>query len=654
MLSKGAIDSIFRPNAALAISLLLCLFILSQTFLRSPFPGGVDASTHLFQISLVASDGLTSWNHWWYAGHPLLEQYPPLSHLSGALISNLVGVENAYKIVLSFIFLLIPISFYLLLKEFPFSDEQKAFALYFFSFSPVYSYYLQGGVFSALFALPFSILFLKFLIRTLNSKKWLFHAILSALSLAIVALSHLLMPVAAALFAFLYFLSLKPSIDLLKRLALIGILSFCLVAFFWVPLALNYTIQGDPANLSSLSSFQISTLAFAPFGRSFAVYINYISLLLVTLLGISILFFLYRDYAGKERSYANFFILSIFAIIFWILFLPHSGQAGGKLPLFIPLIFSLFLCRHFNPKSQSRYLFLALPILLLFSTLLVQPSYFPPETYSFASFAANHTQSRALLLPQGFGLMEKFSSKANADTYLYEVYLLPHYFEKEIYNGWFGEAIPREDIAKTTFDCWHARTPPEILSEIGPFSRIILNRIDPSCAISVSPQKFCQIIQEGSVDSIFANSNFPSVVQFADSAPCLSRAGLSGPLIAYNVINPEPYVGSNFTYSKKSGTISIQINGPYRGSLTVRESYYPYWKAHVDGQEVPVQKSEYGFLSIPLDLGEGSHELKIVYSPDNYFGVFDALSLISIIIVLAFIARPGAFKYFSSKIERLA
>ena len=142
MAKNNLFNFFFSGRNALAICVLLYLAIPLNTFLNSPYPGGVDVATHLFQIGLIAEEGLTPWNHWWYAGHPLLDQYPPLSHLSGALISNLVGVENAYKIVMSIIFLLIPISFFLLLKEFPFSNEQKAFAIYFFSFSPVYSYFL--------------------------------------------------------------------------------------------------------------------------------------------------------------------------------------------------------------------------------------------------------------------------------------------------------------------------------------------------------------------------------------------------------------------------------------------------------------------------------------------------------------------------------
>ncbi|MFA5412007.1 MAG: hypothetical protein WC350_01520 [Candidatus Micrarchaeia archaeon] len=625
-----------QSRYALAICILIYALLLIRAFSVSFYPGGVDTATHLFQIGLIAEEGLTSWNHWWYAGHPLLDQYPPLSHLAGAAISGIVGVENAYKIVFAIIFAFIPVTFFLLLKEFDFTEEQRALALYLFSFSPVFAYDLNGGLLSAMLALPFCFLFLKYLIRAIGSKEWLRPAALSSISLAIAALSHLLMPFAAALFGLIYIVSFSPSLPSLKRFASIMVMSAALAGFFWFPLALNYSIGDSPLNFSESSLAQVATIALAPFGRAFAVYINLVSVLSIAILALLSLASIRLAYRGKDAAPLRFFLLSIFAILLWSAFLPHGDQAGVKLPLFIPMVFALFIPKYLSPGSSLLPISAFFLALLLISSLLVVPSYVSPDTYAMAEWAAGQTQHRALLIPGGMGLLAQYEDKPNMGAFLYETYMLPHYFHKEIYNGWFAEASPRS-LADVAFTCSEKRSLSEIAGGFGILSTINLGKMK-ACDLP-SPEAFCDAIRSGSVDTVIANSNFPEAVAFADASPCLSRSGSHYPLVSYDVIGSRPYLSRNWSYTKSSGAISIDFTGPFSGTLSISESYYPYWKAYVDSDPAPVENAG-GFLSIPIQASGGPHELKLSYSPPNYFGIFAALSAIAWLLALMLLAHP--------------
>jgi len=644
MLSNKVINFLTKSRNALAICVLFNLIIALRIFTASPFPGGVDVATHLFQISLIASEGFTHWNHWWYAGHPLLDQYPPLSHAVGAFFSAFIGVENAYKLTTLMAFLAIPISFFLLLQEFKFRDEQKAFAVYFFSLSPIFAYSLQGGVFSALFALPLAILFFKYTIRTSNEKKWVRPAMLSAVFLALASLSHLFMPIAAAAFAFLYIMVFSRNVASFLRFAAVILFSCLLSAFFWAPLVLNYHITTTPQYSVASSLPQLVFLGLAPVAKAFAVYINFISLFLVGTVILLMAFTILSDYRNKNLDYSIFLLLCILTVIVWVLFLPGGDSGSSKLPLFLPMFFAIFICRGFGTSrfttSLSVLVILAIPVL----SLLIETTPISPEIYDFTEWAGNKTEMRALFLPQGFGLLEPFEDDANSPVFLYDVYLLPHYSHKEVYNGWFAEAMPRSGVKQVGFSCARKRSFSEILSEISFSGKLILGKLETSCTPDGTPEDLCAMLREGAVDSVFINSNFPSVVSFADNASCLLRSDAYGPLVYYKVDGAQPYIDGNFNYTKKSGTITIQVEGPFEGNLTVRESYYPYWKAYLDSVEIPIGRSEYGFLGMPLNVSGVTSELKLIYSPNDFYGIFTLVSLLSGLAVLAAsIHRPSAY-----------
>jgi hypothetical protein len=53
-------------------------------------------------------------------------------------------------------------------------------------------------------------------------------------------------------------------------------------------------------------------------------------------------------------------------------------------------------------------------------------------------------------------------------------------------------------------------------------------------------------------------------------------------------------------------------------------------------------------------LGAGPHELTLEYVPNNYYGLFSALSLLAWVSIAAYILFPSACGRLASALERLA
>ncbi len=87
--------------------------------------------------------------------------------------------------------------------------------------------------------------------------------------------------------------------------------------------------------------------------------------------------------------------------------------------------------------------------------------------------------------------------------------------------------------------------------------------------------------------------------------------------------------------SEKATDIKLQVTRTTPGYLVLAKTYYPGWKAKVNGQEQPVLKANYAFSAIELDAGESTVEY--YYDPASFrYGLIISLSVL-IIGVLAIV-----------------
>ena len=75
----------------------------------------------------------------------------------------------------------------------------------------------------------------------------------------------------------------------------------------------------------------------------------------------------------------------------------------------------------------------------------------------------------------------------------------------------------------------------------------------------------------------------------------------------------------------------IQVDAPAEGYLVISDTWYPGWKAWVDGRETPVLKANYLFRAVQV--GAGMQRVTLKYQPPSfYLGVL--ISSLTLIILL--------------------
>ncbi|MBI5426845.1 MAG: YfhO family protein, partial [Nitrospinae bacterium] len=90
----------------------------------------------------------------------------------------------------------------------------------------------------------------------------------------------------------------------------------------------------------------------------------------------------------------------------------------------------------------------------------------------------------------------------------------------------------------------------------------------------------------------------------------------------------------------KNESIELAVKTNSRKFLFMSESYYPGWKAAVDGREVKIHLADYAFRAVLL--GPGEHVVRFYYAPLS-FKIGAAISLLTVCVCAAFLVtrRPA-------------
>jgi hypothetical protein len=64
------------------------------------------------------------------------------------------------------------------------------------------------------------------------------------------------------------------------------------------------------------------------------------------------------------------------------------------------------------------------------------------------------------------------------------------------------------------------------------------------------------------------------------------------------------------------GHIVLNVNAAHTSLLVVAESYYPGWRATIDGQPATILRANY--LSQGLVMSQGKHTVEFSYEPDSF------------------------------------
>jgi uncharacterized membrane protein YfhO len=104
---------------------------------------------------------------------------------------------------------------------------------------------------------------------------------------------------------------------------------------------------------------------------------------------------------------------------------------------------------------------------------------------------------------------------------------------------------------------------------------------------------------------------------------------------------PSPAAGDRVTVVEyEPETIQIKVSTAAGGLLVLADSYYPGWRALVDGKPAPVLRVDYLFRAVPLPAGE--HEVSFYYEPDS-LRLGAAISAVALAVILGGLAVGRRF-----------
>jgi len=257
-------------------------------FLNTTVAGG-DMGSHNYILYHLKSTFpiIKSWSMDWYTGFPFLYFYPPMVFIISVIMSYLMPLNVAFKIATLLGTFLLPLALYWCLKN---CNQKYPIPLLgllggmFFIFLEKFSIYganipsTLAGEFSYSFAFSLFFIFLGFLIKGLNERKYL---ILNIFLLAIIVLSHPLPVVIAALTApVLIFTGMHNKAEYKRRLFYlfrVFFFAFCLTAFWALPFLAfqgytspmhwSRTVKLDEMFPTTLTIFQI----FSVLGIAYAI-----------------------------------------------------------------------------------------------------------------------------------------------------------------------------------------------------------------------------------------------------------------------------------------------------------------------------------------------------------------------------------------------
>lgn len=227
----------------------LYYFKPSLLFLDTTISGG-DTGSHNYMVYYLKDifPSIHGWSHDWYAGFPFFYFYPPLLYGFAVVLSYILPINIAFKIVTAIGSFILPLSCFLCLKILDFKKPiPEIAALLSLSFLFLESYNIYGGnipstlagEFSYSFSFSLFWLFIATLTKGVKENKYF---ILNTAILSLIVLSHPI-PVIASLLFVPYLVLNRDFKTRLMYILKLYIITFLLTSFWSLPflLYLEYT-----------------------------------------------------------------------------------------------------------------------------------------------------------------------------------------------------------------------------------------------------------------------------------------------------------------------------------------------------------------------------------------------------------------------------
>ena len=88
----------------------------------------------------------------------------------------------------------------------------------------------------------------------------------------------------------------------------------------------------------------------------------------------------------------------------------------------------------------------------------------------------------------------------------------------------------------------------------------------------------------------------------------------------------------------KAARVVWEVEAKQPGYLVLLDSYYPGWRAYLDGKEVEILRANYAFRAV--EVGSGRHRVEFRYRPTSFYTGM-AITLISVLVGVATLLLPA-------------
>jgi len=621
----------------LSIIEIYLLYFVVRPFLQQDLLQSWDMAGHLFASWFVKNmtfPNYTGWNPFFYAGYPQNTFYPPLYHYLTALISFLVGLPLALKLVNVGSVLVLPLSFYYFARKIKLSASESAVATLLMMLPivtlPIHS---GGTLYSSFFvglganALSLPILF--FYLGKLADELDLRNLMVSSLLLSLIILSHFITGVMAVAMAAIFLLYRNKIESFLFTLAHF-VITFLLCGFWLVPFFAYINYYGGTYLNISMGGF-IS-----------------LPILLVAMLGFSLA--LMED---DKRLTGAFLVAMVFSfLLYFVDFqdykLPFHSYRFLIYPLIMVMIFPIKML--FN-RQTNRTKTIVLAVFILAMLIYTGKILFPRDALEAARFYTCQ--------PVNINYNQLNIGKVAGRVAIYNGDILPHVhdlrafvtmasrcealkglFVESAINGpfilslhyntvrggfvWGADTIPMEKAQYLTFN-------PNVLQKN--LDLFNVNNLLVNYEIKGLPLEKRVKVEKKKPDYYLYKIGSSKKIELLKYPPAAVEADwvatirnwfcwedrkilVRAPLPFNSAASPN----DRLTVLKQSpggDYYKVQVEAKEAVPILFKVSYFPRWKAYVNGKEAPI------FVASPylmLVYGKGTVELKYGNSVFDFIG----------------------------------
>ncbi len=549
--------------------------------------GGSDFTGHITLINYMANYLDLGWYEFWHGGYPLIKYVSPLAYLMAGFASLFVGDIIAYKLIMDLFFVLAPVAFLLLIKDFNLADWQKAAAVLFFSFFPSGAHYFFENSFTSTINLVFALLFWRSIINY-SGKKTFKNLGFAGLFFSFMILVHQLTAIFAAMVVLAW------AAVRYRKIILRPFLLGMLISGFWLfPFLLEY--RGDSL-LESSFSLRIAGSIINDIG---AVQLSAFLLFFAAVIALSLKFREDRDF------------MSMVAVIILILLIV-AFSSYFRIISFVSIPAAVLFAKIFSARKRFAPIMVVALLMLAFSFYTLRGGI---NAAGYEAWEVPAAQDRMIFYPQGFD----YCDNANCPKSTYSSYLAPK-AGRQIIDGMRFQYLIVGGMREKRF--------------------LFFQKI--SNPLNITQEELSELFREGFVNSIVVNRNFQDYVNYFEDSEFFAKSNGTEHFIVFEPAEKSTFaeldskpVESKVQRFRNGMNISFNCSP---GKLLVKESYDNYWTATIAGESLNIATNKYGFMEMNISrTGECILEMK--YNPTGGYGIFYVISIISVLALGAIVAR---------------